>query len=143
MKPARESASSRPKPCAYLKNSRILPVRRSLLALVGRKQTMARDQLFPQKPPGSRLVFRSRDVSSAVPPRVVPHIFCSRSESVVYSRAPRLPPAFRGGIVLYASFGRHHHIRPEFKNEPDDAGRDGRTCPAGANGDREIFTFPV
>ena len=41
MKPAREPASSRPKPCASLKNApRILPVRRSLLALVARKQTV-------------------------------------------------------------------------------------------------------
>ena len=30
-------------------------VRRSLLALVGRKQAVVRDQLFPQKPPGDRL----------------------------------------------------------------------------------------
>ena len=47
MKPAREPASSRPKPCASLKNaSRILPVRHSLLALVGRKQTVVIDQSF-------------------------------------------------------------------------------------------------
>ena len=40
MKPAREPASSRPKPCASLKNAlRILPVRRFLLTLVGRKKT--------------------------------------------------------------------------------------------------------
>ena len=51
MKPAHEPASSRPKPCASLKNApRILPVRRSLLAIVGRKQTVVRGQLFPQKP---------------------------------------------------------------------------------------------
>ena len=53
---AREPASSRPKPYASLKNTpRILPVRRFLLVLIERKQTMVRDQLFPQKPPGSRL----------------------------------------------------------------------------------------
>ena len=54
---AREPASSHPKPCASLeKASRPLPARRSWLALVGRKQTVVRDQLkFPQKPPGSRL----------------------------------------------------------------------------------------
>ena len=47
---------SRPKLYASLKNaSRIMPVRRSLLALVGRKPTVVRDQLFPQKTPGSRL----------------------------------------------------------------------------------------
>ena len=40
MKPAREPASNCPKLCASLKNApRILPICRSLLALVGRKQT--------------------------------------------------------------------------------------------------------
>ena len=43
MKPAREPASSPPKPCASLKIApRILSVRRSLLAFVGRKQTVVR-----------------------------------------------------------------------------------------------------
>ena len=57
-KPARESASSRPKPCASLKNAlRVLPVRRSLLTLVGRKTTAVIHQRFPQKPPGLRLWF--------------------------------------------------------------------------------------
>ena len=37
---------------------RILPVRWSLPAFfVGRRHTVVRDQLFPQKPPGSRLYF--------------------------------------------------------------------------------------
>ena len=36
---------------------RILPVRCSLTALVGRRHTVGRDQLFPQKSPGSRLYF--------------------------------------------------------------------------------------
>ena len=58
MKPAREPASSRPRPCVSLKNApSILPVRRSVLVLVGRKQTALRVQLFAQKPPGSRLEF--------------------------------------------------------------------------------------
>ena len=59
-KPAREPASSRPKPCASKKNAptnRILPVCRSLLALVRKKQTVVRDELSPQKLPGSRLWF--------------------------------------------------------------------------------------
>ena len=59
---------------------------------------MVRNQLFPQKPPGSRLVFWSRHVDSAVPSCVAPPIFCSRSESGAYSQA-HLPPAFRGGTV--------------------------------------------
>ena len=42
--------------------------RRKPPLLVGRKQTVVRDQLFPQKPSGSRLVFWSREVSSAVHP---------------------------------------------------------------------------
>ena len=46
VKPARESASSRPKPCASLNNALpILPVRRSLLALVGRKHFSLRNLL--------------------------------------------------------------------------------------------------
>ena len=55
-KPAREPASSRPKPCPSPKNTPgILPVCRSLLALVGRKQTVVRDQFSRPKSPGSRL----------------------------------------------------------------------------------------
>ena len=50
MKLACDRASSRPKPCASLENSqRILSVRRSLFALVGRKQTMVRDHIYPKK----------------------------------------------------------------------------------------------
>ena len=54
VKPAREPASSRPKPRASLKNAAgILPVHRSFSALVGKKQTVVRDHsAFPQKPPG-------------------------------------------------------------------------------------------
>ena len=37
--------------------SRILPVRCSLTAFVGRRHTVVRDQLFPQKPLGSPLCF--------------------------------------------------------------------------------------
>ena len=58
VKPARESASSCPKPRASLENAPgILPVRLSLLAIVGRKQTVAREQFFLQKPPGWCLLF--------------------------------------------------------------------------------------
>ena len=47
VKPARKLASSRPKPCASLKNApKILPVGRSLLAIVGRKQTVVRETSF-------------------------------------------------------------------------------------------------
>ena len=62
VKLVREQASTRPKPYASLTNAPgILPVRRSLLALAERKPTVVRDQLSPQKPPGSRLQFlRSR-----------------------------------------------------------------------------------
>ena len=51
-----------------------------------------------------------------------------------------------------AELGRNpvskHHIQPEYGDEQADAGRDGRTCLSetkfsGANGDREIFIFPV
>ena len=54
----REPVLRSSKPCASLQNApRILPVRRSLLALVGIKQTVVRNQLSPQNPPGSRLWF--------------------------------------------------------------------------------------
>ena len=43
--------------CILEKAPRILPFRRSLSALVGRKMTVVRHQLFPQKPPGSRICF--------------------------------------------------------------------------------------
>ena len=48
VKPAREPASGRLKPRVSLKNApKILPVHHSLLALVGRKQIVVRDQLSP------------------------------------------------------------------------------------------------
>ena len=53
--------------------------------------------------PRSCLVFCSRDVGSAVPPRVAPSIFRLRGESGAYSQAPLLPPTFRGGAVLYCT----------------------------------------
>ena len=37
------------------------------------------------------------------PPRVAPSIFRLRGESGAYSQAPLLPPAFRGGAVLYCT----------------------------------------
>ena len=46
------------------KAPRILPVRRSLLVLVGRKTTVVKHQLFPQKPPGSRLCSRAQGFST-------------------------------------------------------------------------------
>ena len=50
VKLACDRASSRLKPCASLENSqRILSVRRSLFALVGRKQTMVRDHIYPKQ----------------------------------------------------------------------------------------------
>ena len=47
-----EPAPERPKSCVSLKNvPRFLLVHRSLLALVGRKQTLVRDQFSHQNPP--------------------------------------------------------------------------------------------
>ena len=69
MKPAREPASSRPKPCASLKNPTIF-ARSPLLVGPRRKENrsiVVRKQLFPQKPPASHLVFCPRDVGSAEP----------------------------------------------------------------------------
>ena len=57
MKPAREPASSRPEPCASLKPPTNLARSPLLVTLLGRKMTVVRHQLFPQKPPGSSLWF--------------------------------------------------------------------------------------
>ena len=56
VKPAREPDLAAQSPVHPWKNAPgILPARRSLLALVGRRPTVVRYQLFPQKPPGSLL----------------------------------------------------------------------------------------
>ena len=120
VKPAREPGPSRPKPCAPLKNApRILTVRCSLLALVERKQTVVRDQLFPQKTPGLRLRFSHTKIqysplacwrSSCSPPS--PNLMVSRpverttvhlhvllrptSLSATVPRASRAPPSLKG-----------------------------------------------
>ena len=58
MKPAREPTLSRPKPCASSKKPPTNLARSPLhVALVGRKMTVVRDQLFSQKPLGSRFRF--------------------------------------------------------------------------------------
>ena len=58
MKPAREPASSRHKALCILEKAPRNLARSPLhVALVGRKMTVVRDQLFPQKPPGSRFRF--------------------------------------------------------------------------------------
>ena len=50
VKPARKLVSSRPKPCVSLKNApEILPLFRSLLALVGRNPTVVGDHLSPKQ----------------------------------------------------------------------------------------------
>ena len=77
MKPAREPASSRPKPCLCIpdKAPRIVPVRCSLLALVG--------------------CFSIAKWVQLVPPRVAPPIWCSLTGSSPPFRFP----------WRYASFG--------------------------------------
>ena len=58
MKSAREPASSRPKPCASLKKPHeSYPFAAPCAPLLGKKMTLIRHQLFPQKHPGSRLGF--------------------------------------------------------------------------------------
>ena len=73
-------SSSRPTPCESLKNaSRILPVRRSLLALAGRKQIPASDKLSPQKPPGSP---RAHGFNTPNQKPLQNRIYCAPSRSV-------------------------------------------------------------
>ena len=63
VKPAREPASSRPKPCASLKKlHESCPFAAPCGPLEGRKMTLVRHQLFPQKPPGSSLGFSRTEV---------------------------------------------------------------------------------
>ena len=59
VKPAREPASSRPKSCVSLKKKphESCPFADPCGRHIGRKMAMVRHQLFPQKPPGSRLRF--------------------------------------------------------------------------------------
>ena len=57
MKPAREPASSRLKPCASLKKPHESCPFAAPCSPRREKMTVARHQLFPQKPPGSRLWF--------------------------------------------------------------------------------------
>ena len=65
MKPAREPASSRSKPCASLKKPHESCPFAALGALVGRKKAVVRHQLFLQKPPGSSLSFSRTGVQSS------------------------------------------------------------------------------
>ena len=72
MTPARDPASSRLKPSVSLKNAaRSFPVRRSLLAFVGKRQTVVRDQHLPQKTPGSRLLFSRIGVLHSPGPSII------------------------------------------------------------------------
>ena len=94
MKPARESASSRPKPCASLKTPHEpCPV----AAPLGRKMAVVRHQLFPQKPSGSCFPLARRRSSSPPPsPNLVrthpiEHYQALRDSPPCLSRAATLP----------------------------------------------------
>ena len=80
-----------------------LPRRRRLRAKIFKMFLLATFTISFSPYPRSCLVVCSRDVGSAVPPRVAPSIFRLRGESGAYSQAPLLPPAFRGGTVLYCT----------------------------------------
>ena len=65
VKLARIQASSRSKPCTSLKNAPgVLPICCFLFALVRRKQTVVRDQLSPQEPPGRAMDSRVQGFST-------------------------------------------------------------------------------
>ena len=146
MKPALEPASNCPKPCASPKNSpRILLVRRSLLAFVGRKQTVVRDQLFPQKPPGSRLRFSCTGAQHS-PDSSTIELLSALAESGVYPSGrtlpgfPRVPPASRVplppegqqiGARKRRAPGKHHPqstIQPPRLNRPAESRRQPVGC---------------
>ena len=97
LKLARDSASWRPKLCASLKNApRILPVRRSLLALVGRKHTAVRDQFSPHKRPGSSTIELLSALAEAVAysPNGTCHGMLARAAAPY--EASRVPPPLEG-----------------------------------------------
>ena len=124
VEPTREPASNCPKPYASLKNSpRILPVRRPLLALVGRKQTVVRDQLFPQKPPCSRHRISCTGVQHFLHDSSTIELPSALAESGAYpsdrtlpgfprvppaSRAPLLPEGQQIGARKRRAPGKHH-----------------------------------
>ena len=98
VRPGREPASSRPKPCASLKNShKSCPF---AAPFAKRKMTVVRHQLFPQKPPGSRLRFSRTGVSpplarrrSSFPPPSAKLVRTRLSATVLL--ASRVPPPSR------------------------------------------------
>ena len=98
-----------------------------LVALVGRKMTVVRDQLFPQKPPGSSLWFSRTGVqpspgSSTIAALRLRRIWCYPPDSRVLPGSPRqcsLPLACRHppeghqiGAREEARTWEHHHPQP-------------------------------
>ena len=134
MKPGREPASSRPKPCESLTNApRSLPVRRSLMALVRRKQTLARGQFSPRNLPVRAFDSRTqgfstplaRERSSFPPPssnlllsRLLEHVTVrlrmllrpTRLSATVppASRVPPPPEGHQTGARRNGTPGKHH-----------------------------------
>ena len=90
MKPARKPASSRPQPCASLKKPHQSCRSPLLVALVGRKITVVRDQLFPQKPHGLRCRFSRTGVRPS-PGSSTIELPSAFAESGTYPRDRELP----------------------------------------------------
>ena len=107
MKPAREPASSRPKPKPYasLKSTTNLARSPLLVALVGKNKTMVRHQLFPQKPPGSSLRFSRTGVQPS-PGSSMIELPSAFAESGAYPPDRALPGSPRQCSLLLAC--RHH-----------------------------------
>ena len=90
MKPAREPASSRPKPCASLKKAHESCPFAARCGLRRKKMTVVRDQLFPQKPPGSRFRFSRTGVQPS-PGSSTIELPSAFAESDAYSPDRELP----------------------------------------------------
>ena len=138
MKPAREPASSRPKPCASLKKPHESCPFAAPCALVGRKMTAVRDQLFPQKPSGSRFRFSRTGVqpspgsstielpsafaeSGAYPPdRELPgsprHSALCLSRAATLSKATKLELG-RGAHLKTPSSANHTSLPPRLNRQ--------------------------
>ena len=104
VKPVHEASPIRSKPCGALKNAPgILPIRRSLLAVVGRKNKVVQDQFLPHKPPGSRLCFSHARVQY-LPGSPTNELLSTLAEPDVYSPDKSLHGTLARAAALHHAF---------------------------------------
>ena len=120
MKPAREPASSRPKPCASLKKPHESCPFVAPCGPRTRKMTVVRDQLFPQKSRGSRFRFSRTGVQPS-PGSSTIELPSAFAESGAYPHDRELPGSPRQCSMPLAC--RHppegHQIRARKRRTPE------------------------